>query len=206
MCDHAFVFKVMLVGDCRVGKSSIFHRFVDARFDPKYIATIGVDFGVRTIEIGNAVAKLQIWDTAGQERFGLGPSYYRGAKAVMFVYDVTSRESFHHLDDWIKEVKSYVDSFRLMVLGSKCDADASRVEVPTQEGAAYAQNVGAAFMEVSASSGIGIDAAFALVAEDLLRANANFEVWRPGGVRLPLPGEPVPCTTARSSVSRCCVS
>ena len=83
MCDHAFVFKVMLVGDCRVGKSSIFHRFVDARFDPKYIATIGVDFGVRTIEIGNAVAKLQIWDTAGQERFGLGPSYYRRAKAVM---------------------------------------------------------------------------------------------------------------------------
>ena len=207
MSEILVVHKIVIVGDSRVGKSSILRRLVDATFDPKYNPTIGVNFGNHDLRMGNAVARLQIWDTAGQERFhSLGPSYYRGAKAVIFVYDVTSRESFRHLDDWIKRIGKNAESPGLMILGSKCDADASRVEVPTQEGAAYAQSVGAAFMEVSASSGIGIDAAFAQVTEDLLRANSNFQVWRPGGVRLPLPGDPVPCTSAHTSASRCCVS
>ena len=205
MPDLVLILKIVIVGDSRAGKSSILRRFVDAAFDPKYIATIGVDFGNRDLRMGNAVARLQIWDTSGQECFQtIMRPYHRGAKAVIFVYDVTSRESFRHLDDWLKRINKNTESSpRLMILGSKCDADVSRVEVPTQEGAAYAQSVGAAFMEVSASSGRGIDAAFALVAEDLLRANATFEVWRPGGVRLPLPGEPVPCTTAHTSASRC---
>ena len=92
---------------------------------------------------------------------------------------------------------------RLMILGSKCDVDASKIEVPTEEAAEYAQSVGAAFMEVSARLGKGVDEAFALMAEDVLRVKAGTDVRRPGCVRLPGPGEPVACTTARSSL-RCC--
>ena len=210
MSDTDLVHKIVIVGDSRAGKSSILRRLADGTFDSNYSPTIGVDFGNRDLRIGNAVARLQIYDTSGQECFQtIMRPYHRGAEAVMFVYDVTSRESFHHLDDWLKEISENTESPESplrMILGSKCDADASQVEVPTQEGAAYAQSVGAAFMEVSASSGIGIDAAFALLAEDLLHVNANVKVWRPGGVRLPQPADPVPCATARSSASRCCVS
>ena len=205
MSDYAFLFKVLLVGDCGVGKSSILCRYIDAKFDPNYSPTIGVEFGSRTLQIDNAAAKLQIWDTAGQERFrSITRAYYRGAMGVMLVYDVTSRMSFRHLDDWIKEIKEYESSPLLMILGSKCDVDAAQIEVPTEEGAEYAQRVGAAFMEVSARLGTGVEEAFALMAENLLRVKANADVRRPGGVRLPQPGDAIPCTTARSSSPRCC--
>ena len=200
-----FVFKVLLVGDAGVGKSSILRCCIDAKFDPNYSPTIGVEFGIRNLQFGCATAKLQIWDMAGQERFrSITPAYYRGAMGVMLVYDVTSRMSFRHLDDWIKEIKKYEGSPLLMILGSKCDVDAAQIEVPTKEGAEYAQRVGATFMEVSARLGNGVEEAFALKAENLLRVKANADVCRPGGVRLPQPGDAIPCTTARSSSPRCC--
>ena len=204
MSSYEFLFELLLVGDAGVGKSSILCYLVNARFDPNYSPTIGVSFGTCIRQVGTAAAKLQIWDTAGQERFrSITRAYYRGAMGVMLVYDVTSRMSFRHLDDWIKEIKEYESSPLLMILGSKCDVDAAQIEVPTEEGAVYAQRAGAAFMEVSARLGTGVEEAFALMAENLLRVKANPDVRRPGGVRLPQPGDAIPCTTARSS-ARCC--
>ena len=202
-CD--FLFKVVLVGDPGVGKSSILRRFVDGKYDLHYCCTIGFDFLTRSIQIGRASVKMQIWDPAGAERFRpFSRSFYRGAMGVMLVYDVTSRVSFRHLDFWISEVKKYSDAPRLMMLGSKCDVKASKIEVPTEEAAEYAQSVGAAFMEVSARLGRGVDEAFALMAEDVLCVKAGTDARRPGCVRLPRPGEPVPCTSAYSSSLRCC--
>ena len=206
MPDVDFLFKVVLLGDAGVGKSSILRRFVDGTYDPHYCCTIGVEFGARTLQIGCACVRLQIWDTAGAERYrAVSRAYYRGAVGVMLVYDVTSRMSFRHLDDWIGEVNANADDDpRLVILGSKCDVDASKIEVPTEEAAEYAQSVGAAFMEVSARLGKGVDEAFALMAEDVLRVKAGMDARRPGCVRLPGPGEPVPCATAHSSSLRCC--
>ena len=134
MRDYDFLFKVVLQGDAGVGKSSILRRFVDGNYDPDYCCTIGVEFGTRTLQIGCASVKLQIWDTAGAERYrALSRSYYRGAMGVMLVYDVTSRMSFRCLDDWIGEVNANAQGARLMILGSKCDVDESKIEVPTEE-------------------------------------------------------------------------
>ena len=155
-----------------------------AAFEPDYCRTIGIKRSARTLQIGCASVKLQIWDTAGSVRFHTITSvYYRGAMGVMLVYDVTSRMSFRHLDVWIGEINANADDDpRLMILGSKCDVDASKIEVPTEEAAEYAQSVGAAFMEVSARLGKGVDEAFALMAEDVLRVKAGMDARRPGCV------------------------
>lgn len=108
-------------------------------------------------------AKLTIWDTAGQERFRtLTSSYYRGAQGVILVYDISNRESFENLrNTWIKELAAYasLDRLILMVVGNKIDKDELR-QISTEEGSKLAQELSALFMEASAKSRVGVQAAF----------------------------------------------
>ncbi|GIQ87317.1 LOW QUALITY PROTEIN: small GTPase superfamily, Rho type, partial [Kipferlia bialata] len=98
MSDYDFLFKLLLIGDSGVGKSCLLLRFADDTYTDTYISTIGVDFKIRTIDIGNKTIKLQIWDTAGQERFKtITSTYYRGAQGIIVVYDATDAESFQHV-------------------------------------------------------------------------------------------------------------
>ncbi len=89
-----------------MGKSSLVLRFADNTFTDSYISTIGVDFRFRTVKVDDSVIKLQIWDTAGQERFRtITSAYYRGADGIITVYDITSKASFSHVNDWLSEVR-----------------------------------------------------------------------------------------------------
>ncbi|KAJ2484244.1 Cu-binding protein, partial [Coemansia sp. RSA 2052] len=129
--EIASTFKILLVGDSNVGKSSILLRFTDDHFLPPEdtSATIGVDFKVKMYDLGSKRYKLTIWDTAGQERFRtLTSSYYRGAQGVILVYDVCSRESFEHLNNWIDELSTYCSSDDIikMVIGNKIDKESER--------------------------------------------------------------------------------
>merc|ERR1711874_641300 len=130
--DHDHLFKLVLIGDSGAGKSSLLLRFADDTFTENYITTIGVDFRFKTIPVDNKSVKLQIWDTAGQERFRtITSAYYRGADGIVLVFDVTDRESFDHVDDWLTEVNRYVnDSTMMLLLGNKCDNETDR-QVPT---------------------------------------------------------------------------
>eukprot|EP01083_Nonionella_stella_P132767 403687_1 len=100
--------KLLMIGDSGVGKSCLLLRFCDESFTQSFITTIGIDFKIKSMDIDGQRVKLQIWDTAGQERFRTLPSsYYRGAQGVVMVYDVTRRDSFENLEQWLKEVKLY---------------------------------------------------------------------------------------------------
>ena len=100
--------KILIIGESGVGKSSLLLRFTDDQFDPDQEATIGVDFKVKVIDNNGNKVKLAIWDTAGQERFRtLTPSYYRGAQGAILVYDISSRESFQKVEDWLNELETY---------------------------------------------------------------------------------------------------
>ncbi|WBY58514.1 ras-related protein Rab-1B [Plasmodium yoelii yoelii] len=102
------LFKILLIGDSGVGKSCLLLRFADDTYTDSYISTIGVDFKIKTIEIDDKIIKLQIWDTAGQERFRtITSSYYRGAQGIIIVYDVTDRDSFNNVKNWIIEIEKY---------------------------------------------------------------------------------------------------
>eukprot|EP00466_Bigelowiella_natans_P019187 jgi/Bigna1/52074/estExt_Genewise1Plus.C_50108 len=119
--DH--LFKLVIIGDAGVGKSSLLLRFTEDNFSTNYISTIGVDFRFRTLNIKQKIVKLQIWDTAGQERFRtITSAYYRGADGVILVYDFTSDESLKHFEDWLEQVNKYAseDTAKLIV-GNKAD-------------------------------------------------------------------------------------
>eukprot|EP00918_Siedleckia_nematoides_P007163 GHVU01015580.1.p1 GENE.GHVU01015580.1~~GHVU01015580.1.p1 ORF type:complete len:210 (+),score=43.19 GHVU01015580.1:316-945(+) len=166
-----YLFKLVLIGDSGVGKSCILLRFADDAFTDTYITTIGVDFRFRTIDVDNKVTKLQIWDTAGQERFRtITSAYYRGADGIIVVYDVSDRESFNHVNEWLCEIDKYASPEATRVLiGNKSDLSAERA-VTTQEAMTKAQELGIGFAECSAKSSQNVEDAFLMVARKLILA------------------------------------
>lgn len=103
--DYDYVFKILLIGDSAVGKSSLLLRFAEDIFTDSFLPTIGVDFKIRTIQAAGSKVKLQMWDTAGQERFkSILTSYYKGTHGVLLVYDITDRRSFVDVQNWINDV------------------------------------------------------------------------------------------------------
>ncbi|TIA91924.1 hypothetical protein E3P99_00842 [Wallemia hederae] len=156
-------FKLLLIGNSSVGKSSLLLRFTENDFLPEEDAnaTIGVDFKVKYIQLHDKRYKLSIWDTAGQERFRtLTSSYYRGAQGVILVYDVTNRESFDKLRVWFQELDTYStgDAIKIVV-GNKTDVDHQR-DVSTDEARSLAESYGAMFVECSAKLSTGVNDLF----------------------------------------------
>lgn len=123
-------FKLVLLGESAVGKSSIVHRFVKNTFDDMRESTIGAAFLTQTITLPevNTTVKFEIWDTAGQERYkSLAPMYYRNANAALCVYDITSQSSFQKAQDWIKELKKQApEGIVVALVGNKADLSEQR--------------------------------------------------------------------------------
>jgi len=161
MSEYDFLFKITIIGDGGVGKSKILLRFADNIFDESYIATIGVDFKLKTIEIFEKTIKLQMWDTAGQERFRtITNSYYRGSHGIIIVYDVTDQESFNNVKRWVDYAKnSSSEKTKILIAGNKMDL-ISRKVVDTNIAKNFAQENGTLFIELSAKNGTNVDKIF----------------------------------------------
>lgn len=159
--EYDYLFKIVIVGDASVGKSNILTRFIRDEFMSNSRSTIGVEFATKNITIKNRVIKAQIWDTAGQEKFrALSKTYYRGAVGCLVVYDITSSESFSHVEKWLSEVKDTADEKLVaMLIGNKVDLEDKRA-VNDQEAAEFAEKHGLGFMETSAKDNLNIEAAF----------------------------------------------
>eukprot|EP00919_Chromeraceae_sp_WS-2016_P058829 GHVR01139803.1.p1 GENE.GHVR01139803.1~~GHVR01139803.1.p1 ORF type:complete len:138 (-),score=12.84 GHVR01139803.1:228-641(-) len=124
--DH--LFKILLIGDSGVGKSSILLRFTDDEFNPKSLSTIGVDFKVKYMNLQGKRLKLAVWDTAGQERFrSLIPNYMKDANCAVMVYDVTKESSLSNLKIWNSLFEEHQSSSAIKVIvGNKIDLSADR--------------------------------------------------------------------------------
>lgn len=155
-------FKILLVGDTGVGKSSLLVRYCDNKFDENQVSTIGVDFKVKTLDMNGRRIQLAIWDTAGQERYRtLTSSYYRGAHGVILVYDATNRQSFSNLKYWLGEIQSqstYSSAVRLL-LSSKAEMG-TKVVVPLSEGEQFAADHAMLFGCISSKANQGVDVCF----------------------------------------------
>ncbi|KAM0891083.1 hypothetical protein ACQ4PT_026631 [Festuca glaucescens] len=169
-----YLFKLLLIGDSSVGKSCLLLRFADDAYVDTYISTIGVDFKIRTVELDGKSVKLQIWDTAGQERFRtITSSYYRGAHGIIIVYDVTDRESFNNVKQWLSEIDRYAsDSVCKLLVGNKCDLVDSKV-VDTEEAKAFAESLGMTFLETSAKESINVETAFLTMSSEIKKRTAS---------------------------------
>ena len=125
---RAYQFKVVLLGEGCVGKTSLMLRYIEDKFNDKHLSTIQAAFLKKKIRIGNNSVELAIWDTAGQERYhALTPMYYRNSNGAFLVYDITDVDSFQRIKNWVKELKvSLGQEVVLCIVGNKVDLEKDR--------------------------------------------------------------------------------
>jgi len=176
--QYSYLFKFIIIGDEAVGKTCLLLQFTDKRYRTTHQVTVGVEFGSKTVEVSGKMIKLQCWDTAGQDRFrSIVRSYYRGAAGALLVYDITRRESFEHVSQWLTEARNNADEDLVITLiGNKCDKSSDR-QVPFEEGHAFAQRHGLYFLETSAVTGHMVDQAFHVTARLVDKKNENNAVY-----------------------------
>lgn len=191
MADPNFehVFKILLIGDPGVGKTSILNRFLENRFDENPEITQGVEALSKTLNVEGVSVKLKIWDTAGQERMGfLTSSYYRGAHGILVVFDLTEHETFENIGNWIGEIQRYAvakDPPVKLLLGNKIDiARDGNQKVSSDEAKALVEmdmaNPYIGYVETSAKEGTFVNECFEELAAELVLRQRNKKAETPG--------------------------
>ncbi|MBD3342731.1 MAG: GTP-binding protein [Candidatus Lokiarchaeota archaeon] len=171
-----FIYKVCIVGDGGVGKTSMVLRYTENTFKENYLMTIGSNFSTKSLEFPeypNYQIKLQIWDLAGQKHFSfVRPPFYRGATAIIYVFDLTRRSSFANLPSWREEVEKVVGEKVSALVGNKLDLASENREISKQEGNSLKDELNAVgYYETSAKEGIKIDIVFEDVVKAILKAS-----------------------------------
>ncbi|KAL3093166.1 hypothetical protein niasHT_022616 [Heterodera trifolii] len=163
-------FKVVLLGEGAVGKTSLMVRYTEDKFNSEHVSTVQAAFASKTLALGGAArVELAIWDTAGQERFhALGPIYYRDSQGALLVYDISDQKSFDRVKNWVKELRSMLaDKVVIFIIGNKIDLARHRT-VPKEEAKEYSQSIGANFCECSAKTNEGVSELFSKLAIEML--------------------------------------
>jgi len=174
MTSKIFQFKLVLLGESAVGKSSLVLRFVKGQFLEFQESTIGAAFLTQTVCLNETTVKFEIWDTAGQERYhSLAPMYYRGAQAAIVVYDITNPDSFERAKTWVKELQRQGNPNIVIALaGNKIDL-ASKRKIEIEDAQSYADENGILFMETSAKTSINVNELFVAIAKKLPKTPAR---------------------------------
>ena len=169
MSTYDYAFKYLIIGNSRVGKSCLFYRFIDDRWEENCELTVGVDFKKNTLDLEGKSVELQIWDTSGQERYQIiTVNYYRGANGIMLVYDITNLESFQNLNSWLIQIEKYAPKNALKILiGNKNDLEKDR-KVTFEQGKEFADKNGMKFFETSAKESTNVKESFLTMTKDIL--------------------------------------
>jgi len=158
---RSFQFKVVLLGEGCVGKTSLMLRYVENKFNDDHISTVQASYLDKKLNIGGKRVSLAIWDTAGQEKFhALGPIYYRDSNGAVLVYDITNESTFFKVQDWVKELRRILgNEVCLIIVGNKVDLEKQRT-VPVATAEEYATSVGAKHFHTSAKLNRGLEEMF----------------------------------------------
>ncbi|XP_032811594.1 ras-related protein Rab-3C-like [Petromyzon marinus] len=156
-----YMFKLLIIGNSSVGKTSFLFRYSDDTFSSAFVSTVGIDFKVKTVYRNDKRVKLQIWDTAGQERYRtITTAYYRGAMGFLLMYDITNEDSFNAVHDWATQIKTYSwDNAQVILVGNKCDLEDERV-IAMQRGKQLGDQLGFEFFETSSKDNINVRQTF----------------------------------------------
>ena len=165
-----YLFKYIIIGDAAVGKSNLLLRYAHGQFKDEYQLTIGVEFGAKNITINDKIYRIQIWDTAGQENFrSITRAYYKNSVCALVVYDITNRDSFNNIANWVEDCKNQSPKTIFMVLvGNKSDLSDKRV-ISIDEGRELAEKYNMIFFETSAKTGDNVDLIFFKSAEEIAK-------------------------------------
>ena len=162
-------YKIVLIGDINVGKTSILSRFRYGSFESDYMPTLGIDFFSKNLFFEDKTIRLILWDTAGQERFrSLIPSYLKNADCIIIVFDITNKESFLSLNKWLTDAKNNASENTIYVIcGNKIDLKERRTVNENEINEYIEKNTGVIYMECSAKNGQGIKDLFNVIAKNL---------------------------------------
>ena len=169
MTDYDYTFKIMMLGDASVGKTSLTMRYIAGYFMEDLKLTIGVDFYSKTTSFKDKKVKLQIWDFGGEERFRfLLSQYSKGANGAFFLYDITNQTSLDHLPDWTQVIREHAGDIPIMLIGSKVDLNEFRA-VHRDDGILAAKKYNlSSFIELSSKTGENVEKTFNVMTEILL--------------------------------------
>ncbi len=166
-----FVFKIVIIGDAAVGKTSLINRFVEDKFSEDYRATLGANIVRKDVNLDNARVRLIMWDLAGQEKYRVVRSmYFQGCQGALLVYDVTRYNTLESINNkWLKDYKKHVKKKGAYILiGNKTDLK-DQIAIPTEKGKELATKIKASdFIETSARLGENIEEAFSLLVNQIL--------------------------------------
>ena len=169
-------FKLILLGDCFVGKSSLTKRAIKNEFEEYYSATIGFDFLTFNIKINDKICKLQIWDTCGTEVYkSLISNFYKNSSLACLIYAINNKESFRHVETWLKNLKNEAsDKVRIILVGNKADLEEER-RISKEEGLNYKEKLHLdLFMETSAKTGQNVKNILVEAAKILYKDYLNY--------------------------------
>ncbi|KAI6228661.1 Ras-related protein Rab-3 [Aphelenchoides fujianensis] len=191
-----YMFKLLIIGNSSVGKTSFLFRYCDDSFTSAFVSTVGIDFKVKTVFRGDKRVKLQIWDTAGQERYRtITTAYYRGAMGFILMYDITNEDSFNSVQDWCTQIKTYSwENAQVVLVGNKCDMDEERV-VSYERGRQLADQLSLEFFEASAKENINVKAVFEKLVDIICKMaldKSNAAPAQPQGHKLEANNAPAP--------------
>ena len=167
--------KTLVIGDSRVGKTSLLLKYVDKSFPEEHISTIGVEYKEKLITKDGFNIRLQIWDTAGEERFrSITKSIYKNTHGVLFVYDITQKDTFANVKHWIKDTENIDREIRGVIVGNKIDLP-DRVISKTdldEIGEKYKMPV----IETSAKEGTNVNECFELLIDELFKNKTHDQI------------------------------
>lgn len=176
--DIDYVFKIILLGDPAVGKTSLLLRYMKNKFLDNYKTTIGVDFMTKSIQFEENNVKIILWDVAGQGKFASFRNfYYSGSNYVIFVHDITNKQSFLNLPSWIKDYKRQMKYIRFCVIGNKLDLKDQRTVFTSNYSdilLRYKDKI-SFLMETSAKTGKNVKKAFQIIIKELIKTSNSFD-------------------------------
>jgi len=172
--DIVYNFKIVVCGDPGVGKTSTILRFTDDAFVRTYIPTLGVNISEKNVEVNKIKVKLILWDIAGQIKFeAMRRHFYKGAEAVIFIFDLTNRKSFESIPNWYKDVERNIihieDEIIGFILGNKEDLSDQRT-INFEESSLFAEKLNLEYVETSALTGKNVEEIFFKLTKTLLRS------------------------------------
>ena len=189
------VYKILLLGDSEVGKSCFLMRYSDNVFVENYMATIGLDYKLKYIQLESGeMIKVQLWDTAGQDRYRtIAKNYYKGSHGILLLYDITKVNSFENIREWIKDIREEVyEKAIIFIIGNKIDKIEER-KVSTEQGEKLAQEFNLPFFEASAKSGENVDEIFKALYKKI--SEVYIDIQKENGEKL---------TTGKKKKKKCC--
>ena len=168
--DFEFQIKIIVIGDSSVGKTNFIFRFVENKFNPAYVTTVGFDYKSKIIKLPKSKkrVKVQIWDTAGQERYNaINKNLFQKVQGVIIMYDITNRSSFDNIGKWLHLLSQSVSNKIKMLVGNKLDLSDSQRIITEEEGRKAADESNMLFYEASGETGENVDKVFTEIAETI---------------------------------------